>query len=141
MVMITMSCKTTDQQNNPDSFGKDTKKQSISTLVIDKSFTADNYTNEFEITAISLNDSLMKITTSYTGCKDDVVTLIFNGNYMKSYPMKAEFYLKRTPGKSGCDKKNVETFIFDISPVKSGNGKTIIVSVQGYAEKLTYNFK
>ena len=140
MILLVTSCKTTDNNSSPESFGKDNKKTDVTPVRVIKDFSAENAAKGFEIQKAVINGNLLNISLSYTGCKDDVVDLVFNGNYLKSYPMKAQLYVRITPGKQGCDKKMVQDLQFDLTPIKPTSGKTLIVMLQDYKENLTYQY-
>lgn len=140
MLLVVTSCKTTDNNSSPESFGKDNKKNDIQPVRVINDFSAENAAKGFEIQKAVINNNLLNMTLSYTGCKDDAVDLVFNGNYLKSYPMKAFLYVRITPGKQGCDKKMVKDLQFDLTSIKPGSGKTLIVLLQDYKENLTYQY-
>ena len=140
LMFILTSCRTTDNASSPDNFGKEPKTTTIRPVLVQNDFMAENALSDFVITKAIIEESTLSITISYTGCKDDVIDLVFNGNYLKSYPMKAQLYVKRSSGSQGCDKKMVQDLKFNLVPIKPGSGNTLILMLQNYKENLTYQY-
>lgn len=133
------SCKTTDKSTSPESFGN-TKSTEIKNTTLNRDYVFDKDKYEFEISGIQLVDSILLIQHSYSGCKDDQVELIFDGKVLKSYPPKAKLYLQRKAGSKNCDKKINTTSSFYLSNIKTGKGKTMIISVFGNDQTVNYNY-
>jgi len=112
----------------------------IKNVIVDKKMDFINYKKEFTIKTATIADSTVSITFTYTGCGDDDINLMFNGNYLKSYPPKATLYLIKTSDKKDCGKLMEKTLLFNISPVKYPNAKTLVIQFPDYESKLMYNY-
>jgi len=137
---IFFSCKTADYQNKPDSFGKDNKNLTIKKTLINPDFEFPDNNFELLINSASLIDSILSVNISYNGCREDNVELVFNGNYLKSYPPRAGVHIVIEPIKEKCDKKVSKTVLFDLSSIKYDNSKTLIVILNDYKDRFTYNY-
>jgi len=112
-------------------------KMNIQNAIVDKSYDFTAYENKFTIKKAELKDSLLTLTIEANICNDDVVELVFNGNYLKSYPPKAQLGL-RFQENSKC-KSNSIVRTYNINPVKYPSGKATIFLMKGI-DPITYNY-
>lgn len=115
-------------------------QKEIKAAIVDKNFDAINANKDFEIKEATLTDSLLTIKFKYTGCAEDNFDLLFNGNYLKSYPPKATLFLVKTSQNMNCDKIMEKELSFILTPVKYPGGKTLIISLPKFETKLLYNY-
>ncbi len=128
------------QPSKKSSKGKTVLQHDIKTAIVDKNFDVINANKDFEIKEAAITDSLLTIKFKYTGCQDDNFDLIFNGNYLKSYPPKATLYLVKTSVSQNCGKAMEKELSFILTPVKYPGGKTLIISLPKLETKLLYNY-
>lgn len=137
-ILIASSCKSSKKTEKTTSV-KSTN-QTIKKLIVDKNFDFTNYKKEFIIKTASVTDSTLSITFTYTGCSDDELDLLFNGNYLKSLPAKASLNLIKKSGIKDCGKKMEKTLLFNIAPVQYPGTKSLILQFANYEPKLIYNY-
>ncbi|GAB4461337.1 MAG: hypothetical protein Fur0028_14150 [Bacteroidales bacterium] len=109
----------------------------IQNSTVDKEYDFSAYQEKFTIKKAELKDSLLTLTIEANVCNDDNIDLVFNGNYLKSYPPKAQLGL-RFQENSKC-KKNTVIRTYNINPVKYSGGKATIFLIKG-SEPITYNY-
>lgn len=114
---------------------KSGKKTKIYDTTIDQSFDYSANLSQYQIKSASLKDSLLTIVFEANICKDDLAELVFNGNYLKSMPPKAQLGLRFTEN-SKCPKNNVE-FTFNVAKIKYHGNKTTILLLPGI-EPITF---
>ena len=115
------------------------KSQPIKVLIVNKEFSAITAKKDCKIKEAALNDSIVSIVFSYSGCKEDDFDLIFNGNYLKSFPPKATLFLLKKSN-TNCDQSIEKEMKFNISPVKYPGSKTLVIQLPDYDPKLIYNY-
>ena len=108
--------------------------------IVDKEFDAINAAKDFEIKEAVITDSLLTINFKYKGCENDNFDLVFNGNFLKSYPPKATLYLVKKSVSADCNKEMTKVLSFVLTPVKYTGGKTLIISLPKYEPKVLYNY-
>jgi hypothetical protein len=140
MSILLTSCKTTDQNSSSDKSGQESKGIPVQPVVVDRDFSSENSITEIQITAAVLKDSILTLSVSYTGCKDDVAELVFNGSYLKSLPPKAQLFFRLKKGNSGCSKSYVKDFSYNLAPIKNTGSKTLIIMLPGFQENQTYQY-
>jgi len=132
------SCKCTKKTEKTKS--ATISQQIIKKVIIDKNFDFNNYKNDFAIKNTTIADSTLSITFAYTGCTDDELDIVFNGNYVKTFPPKASLNLiKKSSGKD-CEKQVEKTLLFNISPIRYPSAKTLVILFPNYEQKLMYNY-
>jgi hypothetical protein len=112
-------------------------KMNIQNSMVDKDYDFSAYQDKFTIKKAELKDSLLTLTIEANVCNDDKIDLVFNGNYLKSYPPKAQLGL-RFQENSKC-KKNTVIRTYNLNPVKYSGGKATIFLIKG-SEPITYNY-
>lgn len=112
-------------------------KMNIQHSIVDKDYDFTAYQDKFTIKKTELNDSLLTLTIEANVCNDDIIDLVFNGNYLKSYPPKAQLGL-RFQENNKC-KNNTVTRTYNINPVKYSGGKATIFLIKG-SEPITYHY-
>lgn len=125
--------------NKCDKSKNETKsvKMNIENSIIDKEYDFTAYQDKYIIKKAELKDSLLTLTIEANICKDDKIELVFNGNYLKSYPPKAQLGL-RFQENNHC-KKNTVIRTYNLNPVKYSGGKATIFLIKGI-ESITYNY-
>jgi len=113
------------------------EKMNIHNTIVDKSYDFTAYENKYTIKKAELKDSLLTLTIEANICNDDLIELVFNGNYLKSYPPKAQLGL-RFQENSKCQ-NNIIVKTYNISPVKYPSGKATIFLMKG-VDPITYNY-
>lgn len=132
------SCKSSKSAENTKSTVN--TQQTIKKLIVDKNFDFTNYKKEFTVKTASITDSTLSITFNYTGCSDDEIDLLFNGNYLKSLPPKASLNLIKKSGIKDCGKKVEKTLKFNIAGVQYTGTKSLVIQFANYEPKLIYNY-
>ncbi len=115
---------------------KTEKMQSlVHPVVIDKSFDFSANAASYVIKEAVLKDSLLTLTIEAALCEEDVVELVFNGNYLKSMPPKAQLGIRFTEN-SKCVKNKIVR-VFNVSSIKYQRTKTTILLLPNQ-EPITY---
>lgn len=112
-------------------------KMNIQNAIVDKTYDFTTYQDKFSIKKAELKDSLLTLTIIANACNDDAIELVFNGNYLKSYPPKAQLGLKFNENNQ-C-KNNTLVRSFNINPIKYPSGKATIFLIKGI-DPITYNY-
>lgn len=115
---------------------KNNKQPMYKNLIIDKTFDHSSNADLYKIIHADLKDSLLTITFEAQICENDQVDLVFNGNYLKSYPPKANVGLRFNPNTS-C-KTTSHTITFNIANIKYPNSKSTIILLKDQSP-ITYN--
>lgn len=125
--------------NKCDKSKKQTKsdKMNIQNAIIDKTYNFTTYQDKFSIQKAELKDSLLTLTIEANVCNNDLIELVFNGNYLKSYPPKAQLGLKFVENNK-C-KNNTVVRTYNINPLKYQGSKTTIFLMKGI-EPIKYNY-
>lgn len=108
-------------------------------LVIDPKFTAadkDNGTFTIESAEIQ-GDQIVMIVSYSGGCENHDFRLLFNGNYMKSMPPKAELFLLHDAHGDACRSLIKEEIKVDISQLKENNSEVTII-LDAFKGQLSY---
>jgi hypothetical protein len=134
--LLLYSCVSTKDTNNSKSFNDLTKKY----VIVDKNFDMMTLKKDYVINEASLKDSVVSIKIKYTGCTDDDWDMVFNGNYLKTFPPKASLVLVKKSGIQNCEKKMEKELNFILSPVKDPSTKTLVIQFPNYEPKLLYNY-
>ncbi len=110
---------------------KKTKNEQIKihNAIIDKSFDYSANLSQYVIKDAILKDSILTLTIEANVCNNDNVELVFNGNFFKSLPPKAQLGLRFIENMN-C-KKNVITRSYYISNIKYTGNKTTILLLPG----------
>ncbi len=108
---------------------KSGKNPKVYDATIDQSFDYSANLSLYQIKSATLKDSLLTIVFEANICKDDRAELVFNGNYLKSMPPKAQLGLRFTENPK-CKKNNVE-FTFNVAKIKYPGNKTTILLLPG----------
>lgn len=108
-------------------------------LVIDPMFNAvDKDKGTFNIENARIEGNHLILLVSYSGgCEKHDFRLLFNGNYMKSMPPKAELFLLHDANGDACRSLIKEEITVDISALKANNDKVVII-LDGYKEQLSF---
>ena len=83
---------------------------------------------------------ILTATIEYFGCEDDEFDLVFNKMWLKSFPPKANLFLKKTEGK--CNKKGnfKKTYKFNLKPIRNSSSKEELIKVVNYSEYFKYEY-
>jgi|GEM_PF-4771919 hypothetical protein len=111
------------------------KQVKVQQAIIDKSFDYSANLSNYVIKEAVLKDSILTLTIEANICENDLVELVFNGNYLKSLPPKAQLGLRFTENYN-C-KKNTTTRSYNVSNVKYTGNKTTILLLNG-KEPISY---
>lgn len=101
----------------------------IQQAVVDRGFDFSVNVSQYLIKEAVLKDSILTLSIEANICNEDNVELVFNGNYLKSLPPKAQLGLRFNENMS-C-KKNVITRSYDVSSIKYQGNKTTILLLPG----------
>lgn len=112
-------------------------KMNVLNAIIDTTYDFTAYQDKFSLKKVELKDSLLTLTIEANVCNDDLIELVFNGNYLKSYPPKAQIGLKFIENNQ-C-KNNTLIRTFNINPIKYPNSKTTIFLLKGI-DPIIYNY-
>ncbi len=133
---MSLQCKTNKNQQKDKN-----DKQTISKLIIDRNFVPDRSKKlDYTIESLSYNTkNILSIEVSYFGgCGTHNFDLIFNGNYLKSLPMKAGLFLKHTSKNETCDKKINTVLRFDITGLKPDKYDKLKIKFIGSEQNIMY---
>lgn len=118
----------------------DSKDTVMKSVILNKNYSLPA---EFDyiIERASITDSILSIDVKYfDGNGEHKFDLLFNGNYAKSMPPIAGFYLNHTSTGENGDKEITETLKFNIAPAKYNSGNSMYVKISNYSEKLKYEY-
>ncbi len=118
-----------------NSCSKSGKIPTVYEVTIDQSFDYSIRSNQYQIKSASLKDSLLTIVFEANICKNDHAELVFNGNYLKSMPPKAQLGLRFTEN-SKCPRNKVE-LTYNVAKIKYPGNKTTILLLPGI-EPITF---
>ncbi|MCX7863103.1 MAG: hypothetical protein N2449_08940 [Bacteroidales bacterium] len=118
-----------------NSCNKSDKKQQISNAVIDKNFDYSFNISSYQIKSATLKDSLLTVSIIANVCENDNIELVFNGNYLKSQPPKAQLGFRFIANEK-CKNQQI-TRIFNVSKIKYMGNKTTILLLPGI-EPITF---
>lgn len=113
------------------------QKVEVKNAYIDKEYDFTAFEGKYTIKDAVLKDSLLTLTIEANVCNDDNIDLVMNGNYLKTYPPKAQLGLKFNEN-AQCP-KNTVIRTFNISPIKYPSGKATIFLIKK-REPITYNY-
>ncbi len=128
-----MGNKCSDQQN-----GSNKKASSIPLVIVDTTFNFATNFSQYTITEATLHDSILSLTIQATVCKDTPIDLVFNGNYLKSYPPKAQVGL-RFEVNSKCKDKITITKNYNVSSIKYPHAKSLVILLPN-KQSVTYSY-
>jgi len=112
----------------------------IQSLIVDKEFT-EPASADITIKQITIDGDLLSIDVSYSGgCEEHKFNLYFDGNYKKSLPPKAAFFLQHVPHTDQCRSIVDLTLKFDIGKSQYAGQKEIMVSVIGLENEVSYRY-
>ncbi len=112
----------------------------VKELIIDKNY---RFTEDSSLSIVSAKikgDTLSMILNYHGGMGIREYNLYFNGIYMKSMPPQVNLFLKYTLAPEKYDKLKSDTLNVDIGGLKFGEHGTLIIRLQGFNERLEYNF-
>lgn len=132
------SCKSSKKVEKTKSAS--TSQIPVKKVIVNKDFDYINYKKDFAIKSATIADSILTITFSYSGCKDDDLNMEFNGNYLKSLPPKASLYLTNKSGTIDCEKQIEKTMMFNLTSIQYPNNKTLVLMFPNFETKLMYNY-
>jgi hypothetical protein len=110
------------------------QEQRIFKFVVDRNFDYSANTSKYTIKEAILKDSILTLTIQLNACKDDVVDLVFNGNYLKSMPPKAQVGLRFNENNK-CE-NNIIVRHYNIKELRY-QGKTTIILLPSW-QPITY---
>jgi len=113
----------------------------IKELVINKNIDISKLNMDYIINKVTLQDSILNVDLSYSGdCGEPDFELFFNGNYEKSFPPQATFYLKHKSNKKKCNENINKILKFNISKAKYYKGNIVYIKLHSYNEIITYKY-
>ncbi|MBN2683464.1 MAG: hypothetical protein JXR58_13300, partial [Bacteroidales bacterium] len=96
------------------------KTEIMKLATIDKSFMTMPDSLDYKINSASISGDVLTVELVYKGGKSQHdFSVIFNGMYMKSYPLKIKLYLKHEFENETGKEEIVETRKFDLKPIQS----------------------
>ncbi len=132
ITLLICSCKT---QNKEILKRKDTTSKSIvqrKSLLIENSLSNSNSEKGFTINSASIEKDTIIINISYPGgCGKHSFDLIWNGNLVKTLPVKAPIYIRHISEAESCSDMLNATLYFDLSALKKSN-KKVFMLLNGY---------
>lgn len=118
-----------------------TKSEQVKPATVDKSFMTIPETIDYSINSASINGDVLSVELKYKGGKGTHnFSLMFNGMYMKSYPLKIKLFIKHEIQNETQENEVSESLKFDLKPIQSPAGEPMIISIHGYTEKLKYEY-
>lgn len=111
-----------------DKQGQSTNKKmsAMQSVIVDNTFNFSTNFDKYSITDATIKDSILTLTFEAAVCKDENIDLVFNGNYLKSYPPKAQLGV-RFDANSKCIKKIILTKSYNLGTIKYPNAKSLVV--------------
>ncbi|UCG26865.1 MAG: hypothetical protein JSV24_07740 [Bacteroidales bacterium] len=131
-IISLLSCKTQDLY-------LDYRRPLPEKMITDLSYTP-GVPGNFEITGISLRDSLLIIDLEFLGFENQEFDLYFDGVYQKTMPPHATLYIERKGGTKSRGEKITRQLLFDITGLKHPDYDRVIITVAGYTQMVIFTY-
>lgn len=115
-------------------------KETVKELIVDREFSPAGELSVSIVSAKTEEDILILTLTYHGGKGYHEFDLVFNGIVLKSLPPQVNLFLKHTHTQDNCEKLITRTFKYDLKTLQMGEKGTVIIRLQGFAEKLEYNY-
>jgi len=135
ITLLINSCFSANKLNNNNN------NINVKELVINKNIDIPGLNMDYIINNVTLLDSILKIDLSYSGdCGEPDFELFFSGNYEKSFPPQATFYLQHKSNKKKCNENINKILKFNISKAKYYKGNIVYIKLHSSNEIITFKY-
>lgn len=117
------------------------KSEEVKPAIIDEDFMQVPEKLDYTIKSVTIEENTLIVDVEYKGGKaEHDFSLIFNGMYMKSYPLKVKLFIKHENNGDTGEETTAQKLKFDLKPVQSPGGEPMIISVYGFNQPIKYNY-